>query len=134
LNIPFQPSSIHQQDLNDPPIPNLIYTEGDSTPSSPKPTTPITDLDLSDGYFWEGVVKHLFAAHGPKAKPVHVDVNGRKGRRAVCVLYGDSMRYEVLDLDAAMEDEDEEVDEEEEEVDEYSDEDGEEVIDSDQEN
>lgn len=68
----------------------------------------------------------MFAAHGPKARPIHVDVNGRKGRRAVCVLYGDSMRYEVLDLDAAMEEE--EVMEEEE----YSDdEQEEEVMDSD---
>jgi anaphase-promoting complex subunit 4 len=125
VNIPFHPASVHQHDLNDPPIPNLIYTKIDSTPSSPKPTTPITDLDLSAGYPWGGVLKHTFAAHGPKARPVHIDVNGRKGRRAVCVLYGDSMRYEVLDLDAAME--------EEEEKDEYSDED-EDVIDSDQEN
>jgi anaphase-promoting complex subunit 4 len=130
LNIPFQPASVHQQDLHEPPIPKLIYTESDSTPSSPKPTTPITDLDLSAGYPWEGVVKHLFASHGFKARPVHIDVNGRKGRRAVCVLYGDSMRYEVLDLDAAIEEE-----EEVEEGDEYSDdEDGEGVMDSDQEN
>jgi anaphase-promoting complex subunit 4 len=56
------------------------------------------------------MVRHAFAVAGPKAKPVHLDVNGRKGRRAVCVLYGDGMRYDVLDLDAAMENE--EVDEE----------------------
>jgi anaphase-promoting complex subunit 4 len=55
------------------------------------------------------VLKHVFASTGPKAKPIYVDVNGRKGRRAVCVLYGDAMRYEVLDLDAAIDEE--EVDE-----------------------
>jgi anaphase-promoting complex subunit 4 len=55
------------------------------------------------------VLKHVFASTGPKAKPVYIDVNGRKGRRAVCALYGDAMRYEVLDLDAAIDEE--EVDE-----------------------
>ncbi|CAG7922612.1 unnamed protein product [Penicillium olsonii] len=102
LNMPFQPISARQHDADEPSTPNLIYTESTSI-SSPKPAVPITYLDLSAGYPWEGVLKHMFAAHGPKAKPIHVDVNGRKGRRAVCVLYGDSMRYEVLDLDAAIE-------------------------------
>lgn len=40
-------------------------------------------------------------------------MNGRKGRRAICVLYGDGMRYDVLDLDAAFEAEEEEQQEEE---------------------
>lgn len=70
---------------------------------------------------------------------MHVDVNGRKGRRAICVLYGDAMRYEVLDLDAAMgEDEEEDEDyqegdeEEDDDEDDYGDDD--EVFDSDEEN
>lgn len=44
-----------------------------------------------------------------------LDVNGRRGRRAVCVLYGDGMRYDVLDLDVAVEEWEEEEEEEEEE-------------------
>ncbi|CAG8234328.1 unnamed protein product [Penicillium salamii] len=130
LNIPFQPISARQQDLDEPPAPTLIYTETTSIPSSPKPAVPVTELDISDGSPWEGALKHLFAAHGPKARPVHVDVNGRKGRRAVCVLYGDAMRYEVLDLDAAIEAEEEEEELEEVE-DEYSNDEQEEVMDSD---
>jgi anaphase-promoting complex subunit 4 len=62
------------------------------------------------------VLKHVFASAGPKAKPVYVDVNGRKGRRAVCALYADAMRYEVLDLDAAIEEEEVDVEEEGEEI------------------
>lgn len=72
---------------------------------------------------------------------MYVDVNGRKGRRAICVLYGDAMRYEVLDLDAAMgedEEEDEDYQEGDEEEDEDEDEDDygddDEVFDSDEEN
>lgn len=64
---------------------------------------------------------------------MHVDVNGRKGRRAICVLYGDFMRYEVLDLDAAM-GEDEEEDEDYQEAEEEEDDDDSEVFDSDEEN
>lgn len=119
---------MHQQDLTELSIPSLIYTKNDITPSSPKPTVPVTDLDLADEYPW-GAFKHIFAAHGHKARPVHVDVNGRKGRRAVCVLYGDSMRYEVLDLDAAIEEEGEQEGEDDEYFDEQD-----EVMDSDAEN
>jgi anaphase-promoting complex subunit 4 len=60
-------------------------------------------------------IKHVFPPSGPKAKPVWLDVNGRRGRRAVCVLYGDGMRYDVLDLDVAVEEWEEEEEEEEEE-------------------
>lgn len=48
------------------------------------------------------MVTHVFAASGPKSRPVKIDVNGRQDRRAVCVVYGDGMRYEVLDLDAEV--------------------------------
>lgn len=59
------------------------------------------------------VIKHVFPSSGPKSKPVKIDVNGRKDRRAICVVYGDGMRYEVLDMDAEMPEEDEDDEEEE---------------------
>ncbi|KAJ5693690.1 hypothetical protein N7536_004102 [Penicillium majusculum] len=140
LNFPFQPASTQSQHQTTDPLPLVLdYIECDGTPSAPKPTISATTLDLSPESPHAGVLIHLFAPHGPKARPVHVDVNGRKGRRAICVLYGDSMRYEVLDLDAAMgEDEDEEEDEDYqeggEEDEEEVDDDEEEVFDSDEEN
>ncbi|KAL4976957.1 anaphase-promoting complex, cyclosome, subunit 4-domain-containing protein [Aspergillus desertorum] len=64
-----------------------------------------TDVDIPSPQ----LVKHQFA---PKARPIRIDVNGRQGRRAVCVLYAGALRYEVLDLDAEKgDDEDEEGDE-----------------------
>ncbi|KAF4760510.1 hypothetical protein HAV15_005299 [Penicillium sp. str.  len=139
LNFPFQPASTQSQHQTTDPLPLVLdYIECDGTPSAPKPTISATTLDLSPESPHASVLIHLFAPHGPKARPVHVDVNGRKGRRAICVLYGDSMRYEVLDLDAAMgEDEDEEEDEDYQEGDEEDEEevdDEEEVFDSDEEN
>ncbi|KAJ6080859.1 hypothetical protein N7499_005733 [Penicillium canescens] len=106
LNFPFQPLSAHS---NPPPF-ILDYIESEATPASLKPSVPATKLDLSDSSPHAEVLKHVFASTGPKANPVCIDVNGRKGRRAVCALYGDAMRYEVLDLDAAIDEE--EVDEE----------------------
>lgn len=53
------------------------------------------------------LVKHAFAASGPKNRPGRINTNGRSGRRAVCVLYNDGLRYEVLDLDAEMIEEEE---------------------------
>lgn len=60
-------------------------------------------------------VKHVFASSGPKSKPLRIEVNGRKGRRAICVVYGDGMRYEVLDMDAEEGEAEAEAEEEEEE-------------------
>nr|UPX44851.1 hypothetical protein FAC5L9_14 [Penicillium camemberti] len=113
INLPFQPSSAQSSSTNpDQPSNVLEYVECDPHPSDTKPCVSATLLDVS-ALFEAGIVRHVFATSGLKAKPVRVDVNGRKGRRAVCVLYGDAMRYDVLDLDAAMEDEEEEDLEEE---------------------
>ncbi|KGO38728.1 Anaphase-promoting complex subunit 4 [Penicillium expansum] len=134
LNFPFQPPSTQSQNETTDPSPLLLdYIECNSTQSAPKPTISATTLDLSPESPHASVLIHLFPLHGPKARPVHVDVNGRKGRRAICVLYGDAMRYEVLDLDAAMGDDDEE-DEDYQEGDEEEDDDEEENFDSDEEN
>ena len=75
------------------------------------PTIPTTQLEFYT-LMETGVIRHVFAPTGPKSKPLWLDVNGKKGRRAVCVLYGDGMRYDVLDLDAAIEEEEEQEDEE----------------------
>ncbi|KAJ6156202.1 Anaphase-promoting complex subunit 4 [Penicillium chrysogenum] len=137
LHFPFQPAPTRSQSETTDPSPLVLdYVECDSTPSASKPTISATTLDVSPESPYAGVLIHLFAPHGPKARPIHVDVNGRKGRRAICVLYGDAMRYEVLDLDAAMI-EDEEEDEDYQEGDEEDDDDvddDEEVFDSDEEN
>ncbi|KAJ5488290.1 Anaphase-promoting complex subunit 4 [Penicillium expansum] len=131
---PSSPPSTQSQNETTDPSPLLLdYIECNSTPSAPKPTISATTLDLSPESPHASVLIHLFPLHGPKARPVHVDVNGRKGRRAICVLYGDAMRYEVLDLDAAMGDDDEE-DEDYQEGDEEEDDDEEEIFDSDEEN
>ena len=37
---------------------------------------------------------------GPTWTPERIEINGRKGRRAVCVLAQDRLRYRVYDLDS----------------------------------
>ncbi|KAJ5126704.1 hypothetical protein N7448_007483 [Penicillium atrosanguineum] len=114
LNFPFQPASA-QQTLEKASAPALVpeYTNCETKPTNPKPSAPATSLDVSS-LIETGVIRHAFTVSGSKTKPVHLDVNGRKSRRAVCVLYGDGMRYDVLDLDAAMENEEEDEEEDEE--------------------
>lgn len=73
--------------------------------SSPEIPT-IVDL-LSPNAERTDIIKHVFAPSGPKSKPMAIEVNGREGRRAVCVVYSDGMRYEVLDIDAEVEEEEE---------------------------
>ncbi|EGD91896.2 hypothetical protein H106_00379 [Trichophyton rubrum CBS 735.88] len=49
------------------------------------------------------LVCHSFApSSSGDREPVHLEVNGRRGRRVVCVLYADGRRYSVLDLDSAL--------------------------------
>lgn len=112
LNFPFQPASaLLTSEKADPPPLILDYTDCDTHPSSSRPSVQPTSLDLTS-LSQTGIIRHVFATSGPKMRPVQLDVNGRKGRRAVCVLYGDAMRYDVLDLDAAMLNEEDEEDEE----------------------
>ncbi|PTU22891.1 hypothetical protein P175DRAFT_0499432 [Aspergillus ochraceoroseus IBT 24754] len=123
LNFPFQPPSATKVEMEYDSCPFLIdfhEISGDLS-SSPGPVTMATAVDiLSPDSAFAGLVKHRF---GGKAQPVQIDVNGRPGRRAICVLYGEGLRYEVLDLDAEMgddadDDDDHDGDEEEAEVEE----------------
>ncbi|KAJ5764981.1 hypothetical protein N7520_004540 [Penicillium odoratum] len=109
LNLPFQPHSAQFSKRDQSSV--LEFVPCDPHPSDSKPSVPATSLNVS-ALSEAGMVRHVFAPSGLKAKPMRIDVNGRKGRRAVCVLYGDAMRYDVLDLDAAMEDEEEEEEDE----------------------
>lgn len=114
VNIPlFQPT---QTDSN-PSLSFFINSLASEScnPTSPEPLTKLTTLDLvTPSSLQRDLIKHTFPRPGPKSRPVRIEVNGRKGRRAVCVLYADGLRYEVFDLDAEVED----GEEEEEEIDE----------------
>ncbi|KAJ5491352.1 hypothetical protein N7539_002919 [Penicillium diatomitis] len=95
LNLGFQPHSTAEAFA-------LNYTDNDPQPTVAKPKVTRTKLDIPTLLAETNVVVHTFASAGPNSSPVRIDVNGRAGRRAVCVLYGDGMRYDVLDLDAAI--------------------------------
>ena len=98
----FQPVSAHNiPEISLPPVISLDYHICDADPGVSKPAVSVTAMAMSDEIY-ATMIRHAFATSGPKSKPIHVEVNGREGRRAVCVLYGDSLRYDVLDLDAAM--------------------------------
>jgi anaphase-promoting complex subunit 4 len=44
--------------------------------------------------------KHEFT-DGPSSAPERLAVNGRKGRRAVCIAAEDGIHYRVFDIDSA---------------------------------
>lgn len=56
---------------------------------------------------------HRFEMQQRQSPPRKLEVNGRKGRRVVCVLDEDGMRYEIFDIDGAGEDDGEEEEGEE---------------------
>ncbi|KAL4934471.1 putative anaphase-promoting complex component Cut20/Apc4 [Aspergillus undulatus] len=110
LQFPFQPVRQVGLGLDDEESPEFsVKYQYIANHEDPEPVGRTTDVVIppseSDPAFAElDPVKHRFS---PKARPVRIDVNGRQGRRAVCVLYAGGLRYEVLDLDAEMGDEDE---------------------------
>lgn len=55
-------------------------------------------LDLSDKEVLKSYVRHTFA-NNPSSVPSKLEVNGRKGRRALCVIAEDKIHYQVLDID-----------------------------------
>ncbi|EEH15946.1 hypothetical protein PABG_06033 [Paracoccidioides brasiliensis Pb03] len=95
--------------------PNYIRLSDSPEASATSSTLPsgiaeddITHLYLADPQQHADFVKHTFTGQG-NMEPVEFQVNGRKGRRVVCVLYADRLRYSVFDMDSS---EDGQVDEE----------------------
>lgn len=110
LDIPFQPISAQRQSDLVPLVSTAFeFVVTDPIPSSAQPSVQPTILSL-DNLNDNDMVKHVFAASGSKSRPIRLNFYGRKGRKAVCVLYGDAMRYEVLSLDAAIYGEEDEED------------------------
>lgn len=111
LEFPFMPSpSQAPADGSNEDVPfSLSYVDIDPksvTPGFEVPSTAMVNLSVESKHAVR--IRHAFATAGAKSRPIRVDVNGRKGRRVVCVLYGEGLRYEVLDLDNEVpEDEDE---------------------------
>ena len=61
-----------------------------------------TVLDLSNEANLKQYICHSFPA-GSIWTPQRLEVNGRKGRRAVCVIAEDSLHYRIFDLDSSRE-------------------------------
>lgn len=117
LNFPFQPPSTLSSGT-DAKLPSDLQLEYEHCSASnndgngPTKFLPLDILSSPDAPH-ATLVKHTFAAAaaGRGNRPVRVDVNGRRGRRAVCAVYGDGMRYEVFDMDAEVIDEEDDVEE-----------------------
>ncbi|THC97798.1 hypothetical protein EYZ11_002714 [Aspergillus tanneri] len=114
LHFTFQPVAPGKVDAaadSVSPLP-IEFHDYDSGQTSLRPIT-ATTLDLaSPGSASTELIKHRFAVSGHKGKPARIETNGRRGRRAVCVLYSDAIQYDVLDLDAEMAEEEDEDDDE----------------------
>jgi len=57
------------------------------------------ELDLSQEENWKQYLQHTFP-EDQSWIPERLEVNGRTGRRAVCIIAEDRMRYRIYDIDA----------------------------------
>lgn len=72
-------------------------------------------LDLLNSEREARCIRHSFNGRDEEEMvPGWLTLNGQRGRRAVCVLAEDGMRYEVLDMDRQREESDDEEEEAEE--------------------
>jgi anaphase-promoting complex subunit 4 len=63
-------------------------------------------MDLSDQTRHANFILHTFPPQ-QNMEPMTLQINGKKGRRVVCVLYSDGLRYSVFDLDSVSDGENE---------------------------
>ncbi len=78
---------------------------GDPASPSPIPIDQVTQIHLSDHTYHASFIRHTFSPQRDM-EPMTLQVNGKKGRRVVCVMYSDGLRYSVFDLDRAGDGED----------------------------
>ena len=57
-------------------------------------------LDLADADMMNRYERHTFPG-GKSWTPVRLEINGRKGRRVMCILAEDLTRYRLYDVDSA---------------------------------
>lgn len=96
INFPFLPSPPSSRvDVSAAFSPS--YTPIDPA-RDPVPEPSILDLGAAHA----GLVLHCFPPSGANSTPLRISVNGRKARRAICVLFADGLHYEVLDMDGRL--------------------------------
>ena len=61
-----------------------------------------SSLYSCDPHTRSATLMHQFGQQQRQSRPRKLEVNGRKGRRVVCVLDQDGMRYEIFDLDSVL--------------------------------
>ena len=59
-------------------------------------TVDLSDSDVASVYTWQE------CPDGVSWTPERMEINGRKGRRAICLLAQDRFRYRVYDLDSSL--------------------------------
>ena len=75
-------------------------SQGNSVATSNESYTGATaSLDLQDPERLAEHTRHIFPA-GASWGPERMDVNGRKGRRVMCVVAQDKKRYRIYDVDS----------------------------------
>ena len=87
VNIPFRDESEKGKLSYNPTSPASQNSKSTRTPG----------LDLSSSEPLSSFAVHMFKSE--VWQPGSLEVNGRKGRRALCVISKDKLRYLVLDLD-----------------------------------
>ena len=87
---------------------SLVYEDFDNASRDHSKNPSVLTLNPFDARDAGEYLQHTFSADVTWA-PERLQIGGRKGRRAVCVLAQDKLRYRVYDLHSSTTDSDEEA-------------------------
>lgn len=79
---------------------NVTYTKNTTKQDNIIPSIDLADPEHLRTYTW------LEFPSGVSWTPKRMEVNGRKGRRVICIVAQDNFHYRVYDLDSATETQD----------------------------
>lgn len=100
LSVPYRKKTVSSEGLRYTRVSKMDDTNLHGGPDIHETITP--SVDLSDQKYMDQFVLHKFPT-GLSWFPERIEINGRKGRRIICVVAKDNMRYRIHDLDTLHE-------------------------------
>ena len=100
LSVPYRKETISSEGLRYTRVSKMDDTNLQGGPEIHEAIAP--SIDLSDQKYMDQFVLHKFPT-GLSWTPERIEINGRKGRRIICVVAKDNMRYRIHDLDTLHE-------------------------------
>lgn len=100
MSVPYRKKTISSEGLRYTRVSKIDDTNAQGGAEVHAAISP--SIDLSDRKYMDQLVQHTFPTDLVWA-PERIEINGRRGRRIICVVGKDKARYRIHDLDSVHE-------------------------------